>query len=103
MQEGTYYQKNRDKLLGYQRAYKIEKYYGITEAEYTERMATSDVCEICGDNASTLGYDHCHDTGDFRGVLCMPCNTGLGKLGDNLTGLLSALKYLARFYDKSKH
>ena len=104
MQDGTYYQKNREERLEYQRKYTVEKYYGITEEEYDRRMATSDCCEICGSKEGvTLGYDHCHETGDFRGVLCMPCNTGLGKLGDNLTGLTNALKYLARHYDKDRH
>ena len=63
-------------------------------------MATSASCEICG-GIERLGYDHCHITGDFRGVLCMPCNTGLGKLGDNLSGITRALSYLAKHYDKS--
>ena len=101
MQEGTYYQKNREERLTYQKRYIAEKYYGITLEEYEERMATSDCCEICGSTDVTLGYDHCHETGDFRGVLCSTCNTGLGKLGDNLTGITSALKYLARHYDKN--
>jgi len=100
MQEGTYYQKNREERLAYQREYAIEKYYGITKEEYEVRMATSDCCEICG-GTERLGYDHCHTSGDFRGILCMPCNTGLGKLGDNLSGVTNALKYLARHYDKN--
>lgn len=30
----------------------------------------------------------------FRGVLCMECNSALGKLGDNEEGLIKALKYI---------
>ena len=38
--------------------------------------------------------DHDHESGDFRGWLCTSCNTGLGKLGDSIAGLESALAYL---------
>lgn len=100
MQDGTYYQKNREERKEYQRKYVAEKYYNITIEEYDRRMATSDVCEICGDEGKKV-YDHCHVTGDFRGVLCIACNTGLGKLGDNLTGMVNALKYLSRHYDRA--
>lgn len=100
MQEGTYYQKNREERLAYQKEYTVEKYYGITLEEYEERMASSDCCEICG-STERLVYDHCHTSGDFRGILCITCNTGLGKLGDNVSGIASALKYLARHYDKT--
>lgn len=101
MQEGTYYAKNREERLVYQRGYSIAKYYGITQEEYDRRMATSSTCEICGDT-NRLCYDHCHKTGDFRGVLCLTCNTGLGKLGDDLMGMIEALRYLTRCYDKSR-
>jgi len=100
MQEGTYYQKNREERLAYQREYSIAKYYGITQEEYDRRMASSSTCEICGDT-HRLCYDHCHKTGEFRGVLCTACNTGLGKLGDNLTGMVNALRYLSRHYDRT--
>ncbi len=102
MEDGTYYQKNREERLAYQKRYTVEKYYGITLEEYEKRMATSRTCEICS-SAENLGYDHCHSTGDFRGVLCSSCNTGLGKLGDNLLGITKALEYLGRYYDKSRH
>lgn len=42
----------------------------------------------------TLAYDHCHKTGDIRGLLCSPCNRALGALGDSEEGLQRALTYL---------
>lgn len=51
------------------------------------------ICEVALD-AKTLNVDHCHVSGDVRGVLCGGCNTGLGLLGDDITGLRKALKYL---------
>ena len=38
--------------------------------------------------------DHCHITNTPRGYLCNECNTGLGKLGDDLEGVQNALNYL---------
>jgi hypothetical protein len=37
--------------------------------------------------------DHDHDDNSFRGWLCEPCNTGIGKLGDNFAGITNAMNY----------
>jgi hypothetical protein len=71
----------------------IEKNYGISIEEYRRCMETSSCCEICGVKGK-LVYDHCHVTGDFRGVLCHNCNLAIGKLGDNLEGISKAYYYL---------
>lgn len=38
--------------------------------------------------------DHDHENGRVRGVLCIRCNSALGKLGDNTEGLQRAMDYL---------
>jgi hypothetical protein len=43
-----------------------------------------------------LHFDHCHETGLFRGWLCSKCNSGLGLLGDNEEALERALRYLRK-------
>ena len=57
-----------------------------------------DFCECCHAPATDfkkgLALDHNHTTGEFRGWLCTNCNTGIGKLGDNLQGLERAMEYL---------
>lgn len=57
-------------------------------------------CENCGRHekefAKRLHLDHCHKTGKFRGWLCSECNTGLGKLGDDIGSLRKAIAYLER-------
>jgi len=42
------------------------------------------------------GYaiDHNHDTGEFRGILCLKCNSLLGMASDSVSVLHSAVKYL---------
>ena len=56
-------------------------------------------CDCCGKHESEfkkrLAMDHDHETGEFRGWLCQPCNTALGKLGDNPQELWRAFAYLA--------
>ena len=55
-------------------------------------------CECCGKTSRNraLHLDHCHETGKFRGWLCVKCNTGVGSLGDNVSGLQTAISYLKR-------
>jgi len=50
-------------------------------------------CQICGEEKK-LQLDHCHVTHQFRGWLCNSCNTGLGKLGDDVPSLERGIKYL---------
>lgn len=64
-----------------------------------------ETCELCGrtNGRRVLALDHCHATGKFRGWLCTPCNTAIGKLGDNQAGLIRALAYLARSCEDTHH
>ncbi len=43
-----------------------------------------------------LAVDHDHKTGIVRGLLCCPCNRGLGQLGDNIEAIEGILNYLKR-------
>lgn len=58
---------------------------GLTEVEYKMLFqAQNGVCAICKSKPDTrwkmLAVDHNHDTGKVRGLLCMVCNTMLGRL-----------------------
>jgi hypothetical protein len=53
-----------------------------------------DLCECCKKKPIKWCLDHDHATDKFRGWICERCNTGLGKLGDNVDGLVNALNYL---------
>jgi hypothetical protein len=50
-------------------------------------------CQIC-DKETVLFLDHCHKTDQFRGWICKECNSSLGNFGDDISGILKALKYL---------
>ena len=87
--------RNKKHYIEKNRAYRCEQIYGITLDDYYKRMSTSDCCEVCG-NKENLCYDHCHDTLEFRGVLCRKCNRGIGQLGDTKESIKRALNYLER-------
>jgi hypothetical protein len=40
------------------------------------------VCQCCGSNVNKLVLDHDHTTLEYRGWICIKCNTGIGMLGD---------------------
>lgn len=74
--------------------------YGITLEEYEQMLRNqAGCCGICGTHKSQkerkLAIDHDHTTNEIRGLLCTECNTSLGKLGDNVEGILKALRYLS--------
>ena len=76
--------------------------YGITPEDYDTMFAEqSGGCAICGSVApggrqgvEVFNVDHCHETGRVRGLLCTPCNRGIGLLGDSRAALLAAAAYL---------
>jgi len=72
------------------RKHQIKHYYGLTDVEY-EALGTC--CRICS-TKEKLCVDHCHTTGKVRGLLCGPCNRGLGLFKDDPNLLLQAAKYL---------
>ena len=75
---------------------RIKSWYGITRNEYTQlRKVQKECCAICG-KQRRIDVDHDHTTNKVRGLLCVKCNAGLGLLGDNITGLQRALKYLEK-------
>tara|TARA_R110000824_G_scaffold387397_1_gene582675 strand:- start:1187 stop:1732 length:546 start_codon:yes stop_codon:yes gene_type:complete len=57
-------------------------------------------CCQCHKKTEKLEVDHIHGSTTFRGWLCRACNTGLGKLGDNLEGVLQGAIYLENDTDK---
>ena len=63
-------------------------------------------CDCCGvpmtfDRSATgVCFDHCHETETMRGWICQKCNVGIGKLGDNLEGLMKAVRYLQHHAEK---
>jgi len=76
--------------------------FGVTLREYNEFLSKQNgKCKICGipieQCHKMLAIDHDHTTGLIRGLLCQPCNLGLGLFKDNVELLRSAINYLKIF------
>ena len=74
------------------------KKYGLDKGSYLILLEKQkDKCAIClKEFLSTPHIDHDHVTGSVRGLLCYPCNSGLGQFEDNIDRLKRAIKYLKK-------
>ena len=70
--------------------------YDISAYDYEEMLRRQgNVCAICKEGSDKVFHvDHDHCTGEVRGLLCKPCNVGLGWFRDNRKALLEASEYL---------
>jgi hypothetical protein len=99
----------RSKYKAYRRAYNADpekkrlkrnrqmiRTYNMTVEDY-EAMVESQkgVCLICHRDRK-LVIDHCHESGEVRGLLCGACNLMLGLLRDDPQILRRALRYLEK-------
>ncbi len=114
-----YYLKNKEKIKANAKEYcknnsngrrnsRFKREYNFTLEEYILLHNKQEgVCAICGlpesalDNTSQqvkfLAIDHCHTTGDIRGLLCTLCNTAIGKFKDNPIIIRKAASYLENY------
>ncbi len=81
--------------------------YGVTHQEFMDAWnSQGGECSICFDKLPDLmqyknrrrGYaiDHNHETGKFRGILCLRCNSLLGMARESSRILASAIGYLEK-------
>lgn len=85
--------------------------YGITADDYQRMHDEQDgLCLICEQPETALdrlrrpkrlSVDHDHVTGQIRGLLCARCNPALGLFDEDIEKLLAAVRYLARFQNRT--
>lgn len=80
----------------------IINYKDLTRRQHIEELTKKQdgLCAICDSQFSYKRkrvVDHCHKTGDIRGLLCYNCNLGLGMFKDNCDLLNRAIIYLSKF------
>lgn len=93
-----YYQNNRAKVM----SRKLLRRYGITLEQKTELLRQQgDCCAVCKTTEpGRKGWvvDHDHKTGRVRGIVCVGCNTLIGRLGDTTPAVIektsAILEYL---------
>lgn len=101
LEKDDFWHKVNKKYEGWDRLYikSIQRQYNISFKE-AKNLSESEYCEICKkskeDNGKRLAVDHCHTSGEIRGVLCSDCNTGLGMFKDNTNFLETAIEYLKK-------
>lgn len=83
------------------RVFNLMNKYGMTIDEFDAMFeAQNGKCAICAETLILDGtqngahVDHDHVTGKIRGILCAPCNHGLGRFDDNPDRLIAAAAYL---------
>lgn len=97
-----YREANLEKVRASQRNCRFKRKYGITaDARDAMLVAQDNRCGACrsSDPKSVMGWhlDHCHKTGEVRGLLCQPCNHALGNVEDSVERLSSLIDYLGRY------
>jgi hypothetical protein len=102
-EEAPAYRHGRSRTRAYNNEYQMKKNYGVEYETYLGMVSKQNgKCAICGaeppndERKKRLSIDHCHTTGKVRGLLCDPCNRGLGFFRDNQDNLKKAISYLAR-------
>jgi hypothetical protein len=99
----------------YDRKWKIANLYNLTDDRVAEILNYQDSrCSMClvefDGSDFAIDHDHscCPDASScgkcVRGFLCLNCNTGLGKLKDDIDVLQRAIDYLSNnpFYDRRR-
>lgn len=86
---------------GYKRDGRLKAQYDLTPAAFDALLVAQEGrCKICRvpftpDSRETRpSVDHCHTTRQVRGLLCGPCNKGIGFLKDDPAILAAAIAYL---------
>lgn len=73
---------------------RLKNRYGIGIEEFESMVASQNGrCKICDRSDIELVVDHCHSSGEIRGLLCRGCNLRLGHMED-IEWVSSAMSYL---------
>lgn len=89
----------------YRKDWGLKKNYNLSIEEFENLLKSqNNECVICSEKLIKPHVDHCHITEVVRGILCRPCNQGIGFLKDNIEILKNAILYLEKhiIIDKNK-
>lgn len=74
--------------------YNLRNVYNLSEEELEDALNKSKgICSIC-EKETELVIDHCHKREQFRGLICVHCNRGLGAFFDSPEIMQKAIEYL---------
>jgi Autographiviridae endonuclease VII len=93
----AWYQANREEALRQGRIRQLRDNFGLTPEAYEAMLVTQDGhCALCGKLAKRLMVDHCHTTGIVRALLCVPCNSFLGRIDESIEIVDKIRAYILR-------
>jgi Recombination endonuclease VII len=88
--------KHAEKLRLFHRRNHLKRKYGMTLEQYEALFQQQEgKCAICREREPEV-VDHDHTTKEIRGLLCHPCNKGLGMFRENKIVLMNAALYLTK-------
>src|SRR6267154_2260894 len=106
----AYHQKNQRYYTDWQIAWnkahpysvqnsRLKSKYGITLEQYQNLLKEQKFsCAICNktpkQEGKSLAVDHCHKTNKVRGLLCLDCNTAIGRFKEDRRLFEKAMVYL---------
>ena len=98
------YSRTTKARINQQRA-RLKTRYRLTPERLAEMiLERKGLCDICGRKPEQrLNVDHDPQTGVLRGMLCWPCNIGMGQLGHDPEKLRRAADYLIRSEGRPDH
>lgn len=97
--------RNPEKNKQQKRIKDLKRLFNLTPEQYDAILSEQGgVCSICKTppKGKHLAVDHCHTTGEIRGLLCNDCNIGLGYFQDNPDYLLAAITYLTHYKNMAR-
>lgn len=111
----AYNKVNKLKLSAQKRAWKnnnpdkvlesdLNRRYGVGAYEWykAQYQTQNGCCAICGSSAPLSGkgrlvLDHNHNNKCWRALLCRPCNSAIGLLGDKFETIMNAANYVRKY------
>jgi len=110
--KAAYGKAHREQFPLYWKEKHLQTSFGIGLREYGQMLvAQGGKCAICrqeeteirAGTVKALAVDHDHKTDQVRGLLCVACNTGLGKFGDDPVRLRAAAAYIESYAASNVH
>ena len=99
--EYTNLPENKERLIKYRKEYWLLRKYNMSLDEKNNIIdKQNNLCAICEkklEGGIRSCVDHCHKTGNVRGILCRECNLLLGYIDDNTNILKRAIFYIEKY------
>lgn len=105
----VWYPKNVQKQIASSSKWKKENPAKVLAQRHSLRLEdveeilqkSNNCCQLCK-STHNLHFDHCHATNKARGILCVSCNTLIGKLGDSYISAESRMKDILNYLEPYK-